>query len=52
MFDTLLVGTISGVAILGFYDRSYRLAHWPTLLVTSVITKALFFVLFVILIPN
>ncbi|MDI7274754.1 MAG: oligosaccharide flippase family protein, partial [Anaerolineae bacterium] len=41
-FDNLLVGTFVGVATLGFYDRAYRIAQWPTLLVYSLATRAAF----------
>ncbi len=42
-FDNLLVGTFVGVAALGYYDRAYRIAQWPTLLVYSVTTRAAFY---------
>ncbi|MFZ6027453.1 MAG: oligosaccharide flippase family protein [Chloroflexota bacterium] len=38
-FDNFLIGTFVGVDSLGFYDRAYRLANWPTLLVTGIIAK-------------
>jgi O-antigen/teichoic acid export membrane protein len=42
-FDSFLVGTFVGVAVLGFYDRAYRLAEWPNKLVTSVVTRTAFY---------
>ena len=42
-FDNFLVGTIVSTAALGFYDRAYRIAQWPTLLVTSVLTRTAFY---------
>jgi len=42
-FDNFLVGTFVGVATLGFYDRAYRIAQWPSLLVTSVVTRTAFY---------
>lgn len=42
-FDNFLVGTFVGLAALGFYDRAYRFASWPNLLVTSIISRASFF---------
>ncbi len=38
-FDNFLIGTFVGYATLGFYDRAYRIAHWPNLLLTVVITR-------------
>jgi lipopolysaccharide exporter len=42
-FDNFLVGTFVSVATLGFYDRAYRIAQWPSLLVSSVVTRAAFY---------
>lgn len=42
-FDNFLVGTFVGLAALGFYDRAYRFASWPNLLVTSIISRTSFF---------
>jgi O-antigen/teichoic acid export membrane protein len=42
-FDNFLVGTFVGLTVLGFYDRAYRFASWPNLLVTSIIARASFF---------
>jgi O-antigen/teichoic acid export membrane protein len=38
-FDNFLVGTLVGVAALGFYDRAYRIAEWPNKLVYGVVTR-------------
>ena len=38
-FDNFLIGTFVSLEALGFYDRAYRLAQWPTLLITNVISK-------------
>ncbi len=38
-FDNFLIGTFVGYATLGYYDRAYRIAHWPNLLLTVVITR-------------
>jgi PST family polysaccharide transporter len=38
-FDNFLIGTFVGLDTLGFYDRAYRLAQWPTLLVTGILVK-------------
>ncbi|MBI2953249.1 MAG: oligosaccharide flippase family protein [Chloroflexi bacterium] len=42
-FDNFLVGTFVGVATLGFYERAYRIAQWPALLVSTVATRAGFY---------
>lgn len=42
-FDNFLVGTFVSVAVLGFYDRAYRIAQWPSTLVTSVVNRAAFY---------
>jgi lipopolysaccharide exporter len=42
-FDNFLVGTFSGLALLGYYDRAYRIAQWPGLLCTGIIGRAAFF---------
>ena len=42
-FDDFLVGTFVGLATLGFYDRAYRIAQWPQLLVASVVSRAAFY---------
>lgn len=38
-FDNFLVGSIIGMAALGFYDRAYRLARLPTGLVTHIASR-------------
>ena len=42
-FDNFLVGTLVGVAALGFYDRAYRIAEWPNKLVYGVVTRTAFY---------
>ncbi len=42
-FDNFLVGTFVGVATLGLYDRAYRIAQWPSLLISSVVTRTAFY---------
>ncbi len=42
-FDDLLVGTFVGVTTLGFYDRAFRIAQWPSLLLHNVTTRTLFY---------
>lgn len=42
-FDNFLVGTFVSTATLGFYDRAYRIAQWPTLLVATVLTRPAFY---------
>jgi lipopolysaccharide exporter len=39
MFDNFLVGTFVGYTALGFYDRAFRTAQWPNLLLTTVISR-------------
>lgn len=41
--DNFILGTISGVTTLGYYDRAYRLAQWPALLLNAVIGRAAVF---------
>lgn len=41
--DNFLVGTFVGLATLGFYERAYRIAQWPTALVTGVISRTAFY---------
>ncbi len=38
-FDNFLIGTFVGYATLGFYDRAYRIAHWPNLLLTVIVSR-------------
>ena len=42
-FDNFLVGSLVSVETLGFYDRAYRIAQWPALLVGSVLTRTAFY---------
>lgn len=42
-FDSFLVGTFVSVAVLGFYDRAYRIAQWPSTLVTAVVNRTAFY---------
>lgn len=39
-FDNFLVGTFAGAAALGFYVQAYKVAQWPTGLVTHIISRA------------
>jgi PST family polysaccharide transporter len=38
-FDNFLSGTFVGYATLGFYDRAYRIAHWPNVLLTTIVSR-------------
>jgi O-antigen/teichoic acid export membrane protein len=38
-FDNFLIGTFVGYATLGFYDRAYRIASWPNLLLTMIVSR-------------
>jgi len=38
-FDNFLVGTLVSVATLGFYERAYKIAQWPTGLVTHIVAR-------------
>lgn len=38
-FDNLAVGTLAGTSELGLYDRAYKTASWPNLLVSSVLQR-------------
>ncbi|MHB0856223.1 MAG: oligosaccharide flippase family protein [Anaerolineae bacterium] len=38
-FDNFLVGTFVSLTMLGFYDRAYRIAQWPSTLVSSVLSR-------------
>lgn len=38
-FDNFLIGTFVGYTTLGFYDRAYRIAHWPNLLLTMIVSR-------------
>lgn len=39
-FDNFLVGTFVGAAALGFYAQAYKVAQWPTGLVTHIVSRA------------
>ncbi|MFN8595221.1 MAG: oligosaccharide flippase family protein [Anaerolineae bacterium] len=39
-FDNFLIGTFVGVETLGFYERAYRTAQWPIMLVSPIVTRA------------
>mgnify|MGYP005846467243 CR=1 FL=1 len=38
-FDNFLVGTLVSVATLGYYERAYKIAQWPTGLVTHIVAR-------------
>jgi len=38
-FDNLIIGLLAGTQALGFYDRAYRTAQWPTLLVAAALGR-------------
>ena len=42
--DNFLIGTFVGTAVLGLYDRAYRVAEWPGSLCNAVIARSVFFV--------
>ena len=42
--DNFLIGTFVGIAVLGLYDRAYRMAEWPGSLCNAVIARSVFFV--------
>lgn len=39
-FDDFLVGTFAGTVILGYYAQAYKIATWPTGLVTHIVSRA------------
>lgn len=41
--DNFLIGTLVSVSVLGFYDRAYRTAQWPSTLLNSLISRAAYF---------
>ncbi len=41
-YDYFLVGTFVGAAALGYYERAYKMAVWPTGLVTHVVSRTAF----------
>lgn len=38
-FDYFLVGTFVSTAMLGYYERAYKIAQWPTGLVTHIVSR-------------
>jgi len=41
--DNFLIGTLVSVTVLGFYDRAYRTAQWPSTLLNSLIARTAFY---------
>jgi lipopolysaccharide exporter len=41
--DNFFVGTFVNLTALGFYDRAYRTAQWPQMLLNTLITRAAFY---------
>jgi PST family polysaccharide transporter len=41
--DNFVVGTRSGVTALGYYDRGYRTAQWPNLLLNTLLARSALF---------
>lgn len=41
--DNFMIGTFVGITVLGFYDRAYRTAQWPSTLLNSLIGRAAFY---------
>jgi PST family polysaccharide transporter len=41
--DNFYLGTFSSTEALGFYDRAYRTAQWPTLLLSALIANSAYF---------
>lgn len=41
--DNFLIGTFVGVVVLGFYDRAYRTAQWPSTLLTNMVSRTAFY---------
>lgn len=42
-FDSFLVGSFVSVTMLGYYDRAYRIAQWPSLLLNPIVHRAAFY---------
>lgn len=40
--DDMYIGVLVGLSALGFYDRAYRIAQWPGLLLSSLINRTIF----------
>ncbi|MGB9873290.1 MAG: oligosaccharide flippase family protein, partial [Anaerolineae bacterium] len=41
--DNFFIGTFAGVTALGYYDRAYRMAQWPGLLLNAVLARPAFY---------
>ena len=41
--DNFLIGTFVGLTMLGFYDRAYRTAQWPSTLLNAAVGRAAFY---------
>ncbi len=41
--DNFLIGTLSGAEALGYYDRAYRTAQWPSLLLSALIAHSAYY---------
>ncbi len=41
--DNFFIGTLVGVVVLGFYDRAYRIAQWPSTLFNAVLGRTAFY---------
>lgn len=41
--DNFMIGTLVGVTALGFYDRAYRIAQWPSTLLNTMLTRPAFY---------
>jgi len=41
--DNFILGTIAGTTVLGYYDRAYRIAQWPSTLLIPLVGRAAVF---------
>jgi O-antigen/teichoic acid export membrane protein len=41
--DNFFIGTFVNLTVLGFYDRAYRIAQWPSNLLIGAITRSVFY---------
>ncbi len=41
--DNFILGTLAGTTTLGYYDRAYRIAQWPSLLLNPIIGRTAVF---------
>jgi len=41
--DNFILGTIAGTTVLGYYDRAYRVAQWPSTLLIPLVGRAAVF---------